>query len=181
MKNKFLTSRKNIFIVAALLIILGGGVWAFANLYNQPENNEQPTELPGIASGDATDDAQESDTSEAQSNKSNTQNEPGPSESQSNKSVSITALYYDNDSKKVIVRAITENVTSGTCEVVFKKSGQRDVKTTGSVSIVTSYYECQGLDTPKSSFPTTGKWSAAVTLSSGGASVSSSTRQVTVL
>jgi len=93
----------------------------------------------------------------------------GNSQASSNASVSITAQYFSESSSKAIVKAILEGAESGTCKVVFKKSGQPNITKSAPVEVVTSYYACGDLSVSRSKFPVAGQWSVSVQLIQEGA------------
>jgi len=83
------------------------------------------------------------------------------------------------DGDPVIVRAIIDGATNGTCTLTLTQ-GDHKIEKTAPATVVTSYAGCEGFDVPKSEFPSKGEWSAVVSFQSNTASGVSQTVKVNV-
>lgn len=171
--KKFLT-------VVLIIAALAGLVFAGVKSADKPSttSTDQATEDSQQSGGQdsSNQDASEPDKTKLDEPES-TQDIDEESESSE---VSVTITTLDQTASEVRVRAITHDLTSGTCTVTFQKSGQTDISKTAKLSYVTSYASCQGWDIDKSEFTSKGEWSVSVKVESGDQSGVSETKTVNV-
>lgn len=100
----------------------------------------------------------------------------------SKQSVSPVITTLDQDSSKIVVRAISPSGsgTSPTCKVIFSKSGYNDVSRSAGLSLQGSYYACQGFDIEKSAFPAKGEWNVMIAVSSSAIEGTSASQKITI-
>lgn len=72
------------------------------------------------------------------------------------------------------------NATSGTCTAILKKDGNSDVTKSSNLVLITSYYACQVITVPTSSFPATGEWELTVNFSGDNKSGVSTVQKVVI-
>lgn len=143
--------------VAVLVVLLGIGYWQKARVKTLLSKY-----IPGLKQSDAPVQADGKPQTEAkdlpaEQKAAQKAAQPGVINPQ------ITSI--DQNSTSVMVRAMVNNVTSGTCTLKLQKSGQTDITQTAPLAQVTSYYACQGFNVPKSQIPSKGQWTVTVLFS----------------
>lgn len=76
--------------------------------------------------------------------------------------VTISRVSQLTGSTMISLRTVVSGISSGTCVVVFSKSGQPDVQQSATVIANASYYSCAGVDVPVSQFSVSGLWDVSV-------------------
>jgi cytoskeletal protein RodZ len=95
----------------------------------------------------------------------NNSNKPASS---ANITVSFSAATQDNPGGPVIVKALINGTTTGTCNLVMSK-GEVEKTYNASVTNLGTYYGCDGFSVPVSDI-STGSWKAVLTVSNGSSS-----------
>ncbi|MBI2798430.1 hypothetical protein HYX70_04020 [Candidatus Saccharibacteria bacterium] len=139
---------------ALLLILLGLGYWQRQQVKNLAskiipglKRSDAPVQVDGKPQTEAKDLAGSQKAAEKAS-------KPGVINPQ------ITTI--DQNATTVMVRAMVNNATTGTCTLKLQKTGQADITQTAPIARVTSYYACQGFNVPKSQIPINGEWTVTV-------------------
>jgi flagellum-specific peptidoglycan hydrolase FlgJ len=166
-------------IITLILLVLTGSVFALRyendNQEDDFQSNSQITD-----SNPQTEASSRNNTSE-QKNNNNTEEKPDTEkEASSKKQVTPVITSTNGSTNPVIVRAIVDEVTSGSCTVIFSKQGYDDIKKSASVGLVATYYACKGFNVPRSQFPVKGEWQVRVEFNSETAEGTSETKAVVV-
>lgn len=175
-------SSKKLLITLLVLVLVGGGVFAYMYMVRDTRTiittDPNTTEYGGTSDSSSTDNEPKQPKTADDGTPLSDEPDPTPA---TNKSVTITAQYYNPDTAKAVVKATVKNIKSGTCKVTFSKSGQKDVTKTAAVEVVTSYYACGSLNTDRAKFPKSGTWSLKVqVIQEGVVSATSDTKTITI-
>jgi len=82
--------------------------------------------------------------------------------------VTITRLTQNPDTKTLIVRALVEGASTGTCTLEFSQSNNPPQLTRqAQISQQNNIFICNGYDIPQSELPGTGTWSVKLTINDG--------------
>ena len=120
---------------------------------------------------------EEAETTDSEQRGEDENNEPGQvSGSGTLQAPTISTLEQSGDN--LVVRTVINNVKSGSCSLKLTK-GTTTIEKQAAIGLVTSYYTCQGFDVPISEM-SLGTWSASVSISSDGETVTSASRNVEI-
>ncbi len=92
-------------------------------------------------------------------------------------SVSITTA--EQSDQTIILDALVNGATTGTCTATFEKSGSATVTKTSPLIKLTAYY-CQEFQVARTEFGSAGEWTARVKLTSGSREATSEARRFSI-
>jgi hypothetical protein len=169
LKQKQYTSKKTIFIISIILVVLAiGGVVAYKHFHKPKPDFSGTAGVSEVNYGPPTKEEQQAGNDQKEKNVTQQENETKPNDGKA--TVVITDASYYADSNTVEVRAFVSNIVEdgGTCTVVFEKNGQKVTQTHAAFKDAKTT-QCGALDTPRSQFPSTGTWNVTLTYTSSTA------------
>lgn len=188
--SKTKKSRKKLLIIAALVftVLIGSGLFGYLRYKHNKDNVIRPENTVDYSKSSKSDNTSSenrksnnstatssSDSNGAASNSkdsNSTATSSGTSDSSStpaNFSVTVTGVNQNGSNE--IVSTLVNGVTSGTCTVKFTKSGQPDVTATNQLTQNTNTYACPNFTISYDQFPVGGEWSASVSVTNNGKTV----------
>lgn len=94
--------------------------------------------------------------------------------SSSNLSATITRATQLPDTKTLVVRALIEGATSGTCTLELSQNENVGFTKQVSISQQNNVFTCNGFDVPRAELPGVGEWTIKLTVNDGTTTVSAS-------
>lgn len=180
-KTKHFPTKPLLVVGAVLVLSLAGWFYVSSSNGNAPAE-QSDTQNPETSQDESTDEpedysAQAADDGTPLRNADN----DSSNDNSSDVSIAITAQYFSESSSRAIVKAIVENIESGTCKAIFEKNGQTTVTTSAAIEPVTSYFSCGSLATPRSKFSSNGTWAVKIQLIvEGGVRATSSSEAIVI-
>ncbi len=173
--KKFLT-KKNLIILAAAVLLVGGGVYAYSR-YQSNRDADSGTNINNVDYGPPTPEEQAAGDEQKTEN---TEKE-GNINATPSKTANIVLIDANQYFDIFEVRAYISNQyeDGGTCTATFTKDGQT-VRQTSNAFKDASTTQCGALDIARSRFPTVGDWQLIVEYSSPTSSGQTTTQTVTV-
>lgn len=184
-------SKRVLISIIAITLLASGAAFALWHAQNTDEDSNDETKTvkvedpdDPITEADRGNDNDDEEPDDRESSENNDQDESSsqqsPQDDRQNVSPTMTSWDYDRDRRVATIRAHVDNVSSGTCEVVFTKSGESSVRREASLGLQGSIYVCQGWDIERSAFPASGEWMVRVKFSSDSAQGASQTQTVNI-
>lgn len=175
-------SKKTILIIlAAVVVIAAGGIAAY--LFSQKDERDSVRPANTVDYGPP----KKEDSAGVQSDKDKIANgeskpdtgSPTPSPSSS---MIVSFTQAQQSDSQVIIRALVDGATSGTCTLTASKSSQTSVTKTAPIGVQANYSICQGFDIPTSEFPASGEWKISITATNASGQTSAAAEKgVTIL
>jgi hypothetical protein len=174
MPQKQTSKKKKLIIISAIAFLLVGGGTGYA-LYAAAKNKtDAPRGMNDVDYSPATDiEKQESEQHKAdtapadQKPDTPTESNTAPSPQAQTISVTLVGVTQSEASKPVVIRANIEGTSAGTCEAVFKRTGQTDVTKTFPILFEATTARCQSAEIPSSEFSASGTWDLTLTAKNG--------------
>lgn len=178
-KNKNSFSKNKIPLLIGLGIVIfaiaGAGIWYFnrSKPPTQATNQETRPEVNKVDYSPAktTDKVQDS----AKDDLAKPTPEGQDSQTPTSSPLSVTISNASQQDTTVVVRALINGTTSGTCTLTARLSGQTQLTRTAATNAQASYVICQGFNIPASDFPASGNWQIEVQIESNGNKASAKT------
>jgi hypothetical protein len=162
LKSKIILSTVILALIGVLLIISNNN--NIAGDYKVSDQQNLDTDYDNNTGNDNHD----SDTPETQDEKHNTS------------PIQITISSLDQTSNEISIRTVLDGIESGECKIMFSKTGYKEIVRTANISLVTSYYTCQGWDISKSLFPSKGMWNISIEAVNSEIKGQSETRSINI-
>lgn len=163
-KISFATASLFLIVFFAVVVLEKNNVTQFFTKYQSLTQSSQPLPANTVSYSPASStEQQEGDDLKQQL--INESNKPANSQ---NITVNFSAANQDVAGGQVIVKALINGATSGTCKLVMSKDGTEKTYTT-SVTNLGTYYGCDGFSIPASDL-SAGSWKALLTITSGSSS-----------
>jgi hypothetical protein len=168
--------RKKVLIIGLASVLgiaaIGGGVFYFVHRENsKPENQPRRPENSVDYSPAKPEDSATIESSKDKAAQPDAATKPDTSAPTNQSSVSVDMTTAVQSGKQLVIRALVNGATTGTCNLILSQGGQT-ISRSAAIGAQANYAICQGFNIPIDDLPAGGDWKISVTALVNGATSS---------